>query len=154
MNILFLCTGNSCRSILAEAMLRHMANDNINVQSAGSQPTNFVHPKALEILQENGISTANLFSKTWDNIEPLPDVVITLCASAHGETCPHYLGSVVRVHWGMDDPAKATDLDQAFKQSFKILQERINKLLALPLDEIKNNKQNLSQLLNNIINDE
>ncbi len=156
MNILFLCTGNSCRSIMAEAMLRHMAPPSITVQSAGSKPTGFIHPKALETLEKNNISTQGLASKSWDNLSPVPDVVITLCASAHGETCPMYLGKVVRSHWGMDDPAKADDLDTAFKESFKILEGRIAKFLALPLhvleDELKRDETSLKLRLDNIVN--
>ncbi len=150
MNILFLCTGNSCRSVLAEAMLKHMAPASFHVQSAGSKPTGFIHEKAIEILEKHNISTKGLHSKSWDNLDPIPDIVITLCASAHGETCPMYLGNVTRAHWGMDDPAKADDFEQAFKECFNILHERITKFLALPLHELKQDNEQLTKRLNAI----
>ncbi len=150
MHILFLCTGNSCRSIMAEAIFSHFAPQGFSVQSAGSKPTGFVHPKALETLETQGISIENLFSKSWDNLSPTPDIVITLCASAHGETCPSYIGQVIRSHWGMDDPAHDSNPDIAFVNSFNILQKRINAFLALPHDKLINDHEKLIQNLNNI----
>ncbi len=138
MNVLFLCTGNSCRSIMAEAILKNMAPEHFNVQSAGSNPTGFVHPKALETLQMHHIATNGLASKSWDNLNPLPDIIITLCASAQGETCPSYFGNALSVHWDMEDPANNENPDKAFKQCFNILKMRIGKLLDVPLDTINN----------------
>ncbi len=151
MHFLFLCTGNSCRSIMAEAIFRHLAPSEFSVQSAGSNPTGFIHPKALETLKTHGISIENLSSKSWDNLKPTPEVIITLCASAHGETCPSYIGQVVRSHWGMEDPAKAHDLDAAFAESFTILQERIQKFLSFPLHEMQDNTEKLKQYLNSVV---
>jgi arsenate reductase (thioredoxin) len=88
MNILILCTGNSCRSILAEAVFNHLAPPGWRAMSAGSKPTGFVHPRSLALLQREGISTEGLHSKSWENLPETPDVVITVCASAAGETCP------------------------------------------------------------------
>lgn len=141
MNILFLCTGNSCRSILTEATFNHLAPEGWHAMSAGSQPTGQVHPRSLALLEREGIPTEGLSSKSWDSLSETPDIVITVCASAAGETCPAYLGPVLRAHWGVDDPAKAIGTDQqidaAFKQAYRILRTRIEALLALPLDGLR-----------------
>jgi len=133
MNILFLCTGNSCRSIIAEALFKSMAPAGMRVQSAGSKPAGFVHPRALAVLKEAGIATEGLFSKSWDNLPEKPDAVITLCADAAGEACPLYFGKVVRSHWGMPDPAKAQGdeaaIRAAFAETFTVLQRRIYALV-------------------------
>ena len=105
MNILFLCTGNSCRSILAEATFNHLAPAGWSAQSAGSRPTGAVHPRSLALLTREGIATTGLHSKSWDALPTKPDVVITVCGSAAGESCPAYLGPVLRAHWGEHIPA-------------------------------------------------
>jgi arsenate reductase len=105
MNVLFLCTGNSCRSILAEATFNALAPRGMRAISAGSQPAGYVHPRSLALLAREGISAEGAHSKSWDALPVTPDVVITVCASAAGETCPAYLGPVVRAHWGVADPA-------------------------------------------------
>lgn len=134
MNILFLCTGNSCRSIIAEALFRSMAPAGHTAQSAGSKPVGHVHPRALEALAEAGISTQGLASKSWDNLPETPSVVITLCANAAGEACPVYFGSVVRSHWGMPDPAGAQGDEAAVRAAFAdtlaVLRRRIAALMA------------------------
>ncbi|MCL1940050.1 MAG: arsenate reductase ArsC [Desulfovibrionaceae bacterium] len=130
MNILFLCTGNSCRSIIAEALLKSMAPAGVTVQSAGGKPAGFVHPRALAALKDAGIATEGLSSKSWDNLPEKPDVVITLCADAAGETCPLYFGNVIRSHWGMPDPAKVrgdeTAIAAAFADTLAVLHRRIS----------------------------
>jgi arsenate reductase len=140
MNILFLCTGNSCRSILAEATFNHLAPAGWHAMSAGSQPAGYVHPRSLALLTREGMSTEGLVSKSWDHLPATPDVVITVCASAAGETCPAYLGPVLRAHWGVEDPAHASgteqEIDAAFMSAYRILRTRIEALLALPLDEL------------------
>jgi protein-tyrosine-phosphatase len=108
MNVLFLCTGNSCRSILAEATFNHLAPAGWRAMSAGSHPTGAVNPRSLKLLKREGIATDGLSSKSWDALPVVPDIVITVCASAAGETCPAYLGPAVRAHWGVEDPAHAT----------------------------------------------
>ena len=133
MNILFLCTGNSCRSIIAEALFRAMAPAGFTAQSAGSKPAGYVHPRALEALAEAGIATQGLEGKSWDNLPQSPAVVITLCASAAGEACPVYFGNVVRSHWGMPDPAgvqgdEAT-IRAAFAETLAVLRGRIAALV-------------------------
>ncbi len=133
MNFLFLCTGNSCRSIMAEALLKSMAPKGITVQSAGSRPAGYVHPRALAVIREAGLPTEELSSKSWDNLAGKPDIVITLCSDAAGEACPVYFGKVVRCHWGLPDPAKAdgdeTSIASAFAETFKELRFRINLLV-------------------------
>jgi len=140
-NILFLCTGNSCRSILAEATFNHLTSEGWHAMSAGSQPTGQVHPRSLALLKREGIPTGGLSSKSWDNLPETPDIVITVCASAAGETCPAYLGPVLRAHWGVDDPAKATgseeEINAAFVHAYRVLRTRIEALLALPLDSLR-----------------
>lgn len=138
MNILILCTGNSCRSILAEATINHLAPEGIRAISAGSKPAGYVHPRSLALLQREGISIEGLHSKSWENLPITPDVVITVCGSAAGETCPAYLGPVLRAHWGVEDPAHATgtdaEIDAAFEKAYRILRGRIEAFLALPAD--------------------
>ena len=154
MNVLFLCTGNSCRSILAEATFNHLAPAGWRAMSAGSKPTGQVHPRSLALLAREGIATEGLNSKAWDNLPVIPNIVVTVCASAAGETCPIYLGPVMRTHWGVDDPAHATGTDAeiaaAFRQAYQILRTRIEAFLALPLDELKNDKARLKVELDRI----
>lgn|SRR5690625_455279 len=154
MNVLFLCTGNSCRSILAEATFNHLAPDGWKAMSAGSQPTGEVHPRSLTLLAREGISTFGYHSKSWDNLPATPDLVITVCASAAGETCPAYLGPVLRTHWGVEDPAHASgsdeEIDTAFATAYQILRARIEAFLALPLDELRQNKAQMKAELDRI----
>ena len=154
MNILILCTGNSCRSILAEATFNHLAPEGWRAISAGSQPAGYVHPRSLALLQREGINIEGLVSKSWDNLPFTPDIVITVCASAAGETCPAYLGPVLRSHWGVEDPAKATgsdaEIDAAFEKAYRILRHRIETLLALPLAQLQQDPGKLKQELDRI----
>lgn len=140
MNILFLCTGNSCRSILAEATFNALAPKNMRAMSAGSKPTGEVHPRSIALLKREGIATEGYHSKSWDKLPVTPDIVITVCGNAAGETCPAYLGNVMRAHWGVEDPAKATgtevEIDAAFQQAYSILRKRIETFLAI---DFKNN---------------
>lgn len=138
--ILFLCTGNSARSVLAEATLRAWAGDRFEVSSAGSQPTGVVNPHALAQLAAEGIATAGLRSKSWDafaDADAAPiDVVITVCDSAAAETCPIVFGDSLRAHWGLPDPAAEQGDDaarrEAFRQAHRIVKARLQALLALP----------------------
>ena len=138
--ILFLCTGNSCRSILAEVTFNALAGPGMHASSAGCHPTGYVHPRALALLQREGFRTEGLYSKSWDDIKKTPDIVITVCASAAGETCPAYFGPAIRAHWGVDDPAKATgseaEIEAAFTTAYQILRRRIEALLRLPAAEL------------------
>jgi arsenate reductase len=154
LNLLILCTGNSCRSILGEATFNHLAPAGWRAMSAGSQPTGQVHPRSLALLAREGIPTGGLHSKSWDNLPATPDIVVTVCASAAGETCPAYLGPVLRTHWGVDDPAHATgtdaEIDAAFEQAYRTLRTRIEAFLALPLDELKHDRAQLKAELDRI----
>lgn len=154
MNILFLCTGNSCRSILAEAIFNHLAPAGWQAMSAGSQPAGYVHPRSLAMLAREGISAEGCSSKSWDNLPVTPDIVITVCSSAAGETCPAYLGPVLRSHWGVEDPTHATgseeEINAAFQTAYRILRARIESFLALPLAELKQDRARLKAELDRI----
>lgn len=156
MNVLFLCTGNSCRSILGEATFNHLAPAGWRAMSAGSKPTGQVHPRSLALLAREGINTEGYFSKSWDNLPATPDIVITVCASAAGETCPAYLGPVLRTHWGVEDPAHATgtddEIDASFMQAYRILRSRIEAFLALPLDTLQHDKTAIKAEMDKIAN--
>lgn len=154
MNVLFLCTGNSCRSILGEATFNHLAPDGWKAMSAGSKPAGYVHPRSLALLARVGIATDGYFSKSWDNLPATPDIVITVCSSAAGETCPAYLGPVLRTHWGVEDPAHAIgtdeEIDAEFMLAYRILRARIEVFLALPLAELKDDRARLKAELDRI----
>jgi arsenate reductase (thioredoxin) len=154
MNVLFLCTGNSCRSILGEATFIHLAPAGWLAMSAGSRPTGKVHPRSLSLLQREGISTEGYYSKSWDALPQTPDIVITVCSSAAGETCPVYLGPVLRTHWGVDDPAHATgsdaEIDAEFYKAYRTLRNRIEAFLSLPLDELKKDRAELKRAMDAI----
>jgi arsenate reductase len=154
MNILFLCTGNSCRSILAEATFNHLAPKGWHAMSAGSHPSGYVHPRSLAMLAREGIVTEGYTSKSWDHLPQTPDIVVTVCANAAGETCPAYLGSVLRSHWGVEDPAhfRGTDaeIDAAFMSAYCILRTRIEAFLALPLDALQAEPQRLKAELDRV----
>ena len=158
MNVLFLCTGNSCRSILAEATFNHLAPAGWRAQSAGSRPTGQVHPRSLALLAREGVPTAGLHSKSWDALPVAPDIVITVCGSADRETCPAYLQPAVRAHWGVDDPAHAvgteTEIDAAFATAYRILRQRIESLLALPLADLAADPARLTLALSHIARQE
>jgi arsenate reductase len=154
MNVLFLCTGNSCRSILGEATFNHLAPAGWLAMSAGSKPAGYVHPRSLALLAREGIATEGYVSKSWDNLPATPDIVITVCASAAGETCPAYLGPVLRTHWGVEDPAHASgtdeEIDAAFMTAYRILRARIEAFLALPLEELKTDRARMKAELDRI----
>lgn len=121
LRLLFVCTHNRCRSILAEAVCRAEAGNVFEVRSAGSQPAGEVYPATLAFLQEQGIDTSGLRSQGWDDVADFrPDVVITVCDSAAGEACPLWLGSSIKVHWGLADPSKESDL-QAQQALFELV---------------------------------
>lgn len=154
MKLLFLCTGNSCRSILAEATFNHLAPAGWKALSAGSRPTGVVHPRSRALLAREGIATEGYHSKSWDLLPATPDIVITVCGSAAGESCPAYLGPVLRTHWGVEDPAHATgtdaEIDAAFMTAYRILRARIEAFLALPLDTLKNDRARFKAELDRI----
>jgi arsenate reductase len=153
-NILFLCTGNSCRSVLAEATFNALAGPEWRAMSAGSHPTGTIHPRSLALLQREGISTEGLHSKSWVGLPSIPDIVITVCDNAAGETCPAYLGPVLRSHWGVDDPAKATgtdaEIDVRFEQAYRALRARIEAFLKLPIERLRHDREQLKVALDRI----
>ena len=138
-NVLFVCTGNSARSILGEALLNHLGAGRFCAWSAGSQPKGKVHPMALEVLADLGISTEGLRSKSWDEFAspeaPAFDVIITVCDNAAGETCPIWPGHPLTAHWGLEDPADVTGPTQkaAFRTTADHLRDHIELLLAIPI---------------------
>jgi arsenate reductase len=154
MNILFLCTGNSCRSILSEATFNHVAPPGMRALSAGSQPTGWLHPRAVALLERKGIGTQGCTSKSWDALPVTPDIVVTVCSSAAGETCPAYLGPVLRTHWGLDDPSHAMGTDEeieaAFERTHAIIRARIDAFLALPLDGLRQDRARFQAALDRI----
>ena len=141
-NVLFLCTGNSARSILAEAVLNRDGADRFQAFSAGSFPKGQVHPMALDVLGELGFATDGYRSKSWDEFAapgaPELDFIFTVCDNAAGEVCPIWPGKPVTAHWGVDDPAAVEGEGQraAFTRAFQELKRRIDLFLALPLDSI------------------
>jgi arsenate reductase len=153
-NILFLCTGNSCRSLISEAVFNHLAPAGWKAISAGSQPTGKLNERALALLESKGIPTAGYYSKSWDKLPAAPDIVVTVCASAAAETCPAYLGQVLRTHWGVDDPSHVTGSEQeitdAFEHAYAILRARIEAFLALPLDRLTTDRSALKAELDRI----
>lgn len=128
--ILFICTGNCCRSLIAEAMTNHLGQGKFDAYSAGSSPTGFAHPKALEILENAQMDTRSLSSKSWDMFAGQNfDMVVTVCDSAAQETCPVFHGTYQQRHWSLPDPAAVTgsptDIQAAFQSTFDALKNRI-----------------------------
>jgi arsenate reductase len=140
-NVLFLCTGNSARSILAEAILNRKGRPNFTAYSAGSFPKGAVHPMALKLLELSHLPTDGLRSKSWDEFSvpgaPKLDFVFTVCDNAARETCPFWPGQPVTAHWGVPDPAavegSSAEIERAFRDAFMILERRISLFLCLPL---------------------
>ncbi|MFZ0559942.1 MAG: arsenate reductase ArsC [Methylovirgula sp.] len=155
-NVLFLCTGNSARSIIGESILRKDGAGRFNAYSAGSHPKGAVSALALKVLGSYGYPIDGLRSKSWDEfagpIAPVTDFVFTVCDSAAGEVCPFWPGQPITAHWGIEDPAavEGSDIDKerAFVQAFKFMRNRISVFLALPLASI--DKLSLSQRLRDI----
>ncbi len=136
MKILYVCTHNRCRSILSEAITNAQAGDVIEARSAGSQPAGEVHPLTLKYLAQAGIATHGLHSKSWDTLADFkPDVVITLCDAAAGESCPVWLGQTLKLHWGLADPSRGAADDprtgEAFATTIEIIAQRVERLRAL-----------------------
>ena len=143
-NVLFLCTGNSARSILAEAYLNSAGKGCFKAYSAGSKPGGRVNPYALELLAKSRIDSTGLRSKSWDEFArtdaPRMDFVFTVCDSAAAEPCPYWPGQPMTAHWGVPDPAAVEGTDeqkrQAFRSALSVLSTRINLLMNLPVDKL------------------
>jgi arsenate reductase len=144
-NVLFLCTGNSARSILAEAYLNSIGRGRFRAHSAGSHPTGKVNPFALELLSKHKLDVGGLRSKNWDEFAaagaPQMDFVLTVCDSAAGETCPLWPGRPITAHWGVEDPAAVQGSDEekrrAFLQAFTHLATRIKLFVNLPFEKLE-----------------
>jgi arsenate reductase (thioredoxin) len=140
-NVLFLCTGNSARSIMAEALMNHWGAERFKGYSAGSFPKGAVNPLALQLLGEMGLRTGGMRSKSWDEFAragaPVMDFVFTVCDQAAAEPCPVWPGQPITAHWGVPDPAAADGDDAArmlaFRDAFRMLERRIKLLVALPI---------------------
>lgn len=143
-NVLFLCTGNSARSVLAESTLNGLAGGRFRGYSAGSHPGGKVNPFAIELLEKSGLPIAGLRSKSWDEFAtpdaPKMDFVFTVCDNAAGEVCPFWPGKPMTAHWGVPDPAAVEGTDEqkraAFRDAFVALKRRIDLLLALPIGRL------------------
>ena len=143
-SVLFLCTGNSARSIIGEALLNHRGAGKFRAYSAGSFPKGAVHPMSLELLKSMKLSTEGLRSKSWDEFAnaaaPQMNFIFTVCDQAAGEVCPVWPGKPVTAHWGIPDPASAEGTEQqrmhAFREAYRQLDARIRLFTALPLDKL------------------
>jgi arsenate reductase len=139
---------------LAEATFNALVGPEWRAMSAGSHPTGTIHPRSLALLRREGISTEGLQSKSWTGLPTIPDIVITVCGNAAGETCPAYLGPALRAHWGVEDPAKATgtetEIDAVFEQAYRTLRTRIEAFLTLPLDQLGHDRGQLKVELDRI----
>jgi arsenate reductase len=139
-HVLFLCTGNSARSILAESLLNHLGQGRFRAFSAGSHPKGTVHPLALELLSQEGLPVTNLCSKSWDEYAapgaPPIDFIFTVCDNAAGEACPVWPGKPTSAHWGIPDPAAVegseSERRQAFRGAFDLLRTRIRRFIPTP----------------------
>lgn len=137
--VLVLCTGNSARSILGEAIINQLGEGRVRAFSAGSKPKGVPHPGALRLLARRGIDTAAFRSKSWDEFSapgaPAIDLAVTVCGNAAGEACPVFLGSPLKAHWGLPDPADVTgseaEVDAAFEETWRLLDMRVRAFLAL-----------------------
>jgi len=155
-NVLFLCTGNSARSIMAEAILNQIGGGRFRGHSAGSHPTGAVNPFTLELLQRNRFRVDGLRSKSWDEFAgpdaPAMDFVLTVCDKAAGEVCPLWPGQPMSAHWGVEDPADARGTDEArgkaFADAFMTLRTRVGLLVNLPIEKL--DRLSLQSELDNI----
>ena len=132
--ILVLCTGNSCRSIMAEGLINHFGKEDFQAFSAGSNPAGYVHPMSIKTLEKSGIFKADYKSQSWDDFNGIDfDLVITVCDNAAGETCPAYISSAPKVHWGVEDPAKFEgsdkEIENEFQRIFAILAKRTHAMV-------------------------
>lgn len=141
LTLLFVCTHNRCRSVLCEALTRHLSHANVVALSAGSQPSGAVHPDTLKHLTKRGIDVSGLSSTSWDVYEDVAfDVVITVCDNAAGEQCPVWLGDTTKVHWGLPDPSKIEgdeERDAAFDAVINVIEQRMTQLLTYDVDRLR-----------------
>ncbi len=141
LNVLVICTGNSCRSVIGEALLNQMGKGRVQAFSAGSQPLGRLNAGAVALLQRHGHDTSDFYSKSWDSLEEQKiDLAITVCDSAAGEVCPAYLRPIPKAHWGTVDPGHVKGSDEqiaaAFEHTYMLFEQRIGEMLALPLEDM------------------
>lgn len=156
MKLLFICTHNRCRSIIAEAVTNRYGADRLEARSAGSEPSGEVHPLSIRYLEEAGIDTTGLHSQSWDDHEDWqPDVVITVCDQAAGETCPAWFGRSLQVHWGLADPSRLAGSEDvvamAFRNTIATLRRRIERLLEQDIEGMT--KDQLRELFRQLASD-
>jgi arsenate reductase len=149
--ILVLCTGNSCRSIMAEGLINHFGKENFQAFSAGSNPAGYVHPMSIKTLEKSGIFKSDYKSQSWDDFSDIDfDLVITVCDNAAGEACPVYLSSAPKVHWGVEDPAKfegsEEEIENEFQRIFTILAKRTHAMVEKYSISKKLQLQELTQI--------
>lgn len=145
LNILILCTANSARSILSEAIANHLGGERVRAYSAGSKPGGAPNPAALRLIARKGLSAAGFSSKSWDvfaqDDAPRMDLVITVCDNAAGESCPVWPGAPVKAHWGIPDPAgkgeTPDEVDAAFEAAWDLLEARFSALMAVPFEKLE-----------------
>ena len=153
LNVFVICTGNSCRSVMGEALFNHLGQGRIKAFSAGSHPIGRINEGALATLKRRGLPTEGYKSQSWEEFEEQPmDIVITVCDNAAGETCPVYLTGAVRAHWGVSDPGHVKGTDEeiiaAFDKTYQTLELRVKNMLTLPLEKMAQDE--LSAKLNAI----
>ena len=141
LNILVICTGNSCRSVIGEALFNHLGKGRVQAFSAGSQPLGRINAGAIALLQGHGLPTEGFSSKSWEIFENKTiDLAITVCDSAAGETCPAYFRAIPKAHWGTVDPGHVKGTEEevlaAFEAAYRTFEQRINDMLALPFENM------------------
>ena len=151
--ILVLCTGNSCRSIMAEGLINHFGKDDFQAFSAGSNPAGYVHSMSIKTLERAGIFKSEYKSQSWDEFSDMEfDLVITVCDNAAGEACPVYLTSAPKVHWGVEDPAKfkgsEEEIENEFQRIFAILAKRTHAMVEIYKKDLELNIQKLREIGN------
>jgi arsenate reductase len=153
LNVFVICTGNSCRSVMSEALFNHLGQGRIKAFSAGSHPIGRINTGALATLKRHGLPTEGYKSQSWDDFKHQPmDIVITVCDNAAGETCPTYLSKAIRAHWGVSDPGHVNgseaEIIAAFETTYRTLELRVNTMLDLSLESLSSDQ--LSSELNAI----
>ena len=151
--ILVLCTGNSCRSIMAEGLINHFGKEDFQAFSAGSNPAGYVHPMSIKTLERAGIFKSEYKSQSWDEFSDMEfDLVITVCDNAAGEACPVYLTSAPKVHWGVEDPAKfkgsEEEIENEFQRIFAILAKRTHAMVDIYRTDLQLEIQKLQEIGN------
>ena len=151
--ILVLCTGNSCRSIMAEGLINHFGKEDFQAFSAGSNPAGYVHPMSIKTLEKSGIFKSDYKSQSWNEFSDMDfDLVITVCDNAAGEACPIYLSSAPKVHWGVEDPAKfkgsEEDIENEFQRIFSILAKRTHAMVDIYRTDLQLEIQKLKEIGN------